>query len=139
MPYKDKNRKVQNNKKLRMKKRNVPSEVPSEVPNDAYIYHSIRRFELYYDMLQMREELKKQTYFNNWMSRQIDVVDEIKFIENANIEYKKNHAKNHEIQITRFKTFLDCFEGSKDEWFTKLILDTFIKQFFLLKYSLSQL
>ena len=115
MPYKDKNRKVQNNKKLRMKKRNVPSEVPSEVPNDAYIYHSIRRFELYYDMLQMREELKKQTYFNNWMSRQIDVVDEIKFIENANIEYKKNKLVNDTKPNIQFTITPIPFDESKIE------------------------
>jgi hypothetical protein len=46
---------------------------------DAYIYHSIRRFELYYDMLQMKEELKKQTNFNKWLSKQLNVLEELNF------------------------------------------------------------
>jgi len=56
-----------------------------DVPVDAYIYHSVRRFELFYDTIQMRDELSKQTNFNNWMSRQLNVVDEMKFEKNLNV------------------------------------------------------
>lgn len=70
------------------------------------------------------------TYSANETKHGIDATES--YFQDQNIEYKKNHAKNHEIQITRFKTFLDCFEGSKDEWFTKLILDTLILLFCLI-------
>lgn len=64
--------------KILMRKRREQNRCVIPVIPDAYIYHSIRRFELYYDMLQMKEELKKQTNFNKWMSKQLNVLDELK-------------------------------------------------------------
>ena len=91
----------------------IPESI-SVIP-DAYIYHSIRRFELYYDMLQMREELKKQTYFNKWMNKQLNVLDEIKHIEYANIEYKKNKLVNDTKPNIQFNITSIPFDESKIE------------------------
>jgi len=97
MPIKDANKRLEYNKLWKRKQRqskyavdvlDVPTKYDVDVldvPVDAYIYHSVRRFELFYDTIQMRDELSKQTNFNNWMSRQLNVVDEMKFEKNLNV------------------------------------------------------
>jgi len=82
MPIKDANKRREYSK-IKMRERRdqkrvvIPFVIPENVAMDAYIYHSVRRFELYYDMLQMKEELKKQTNFNKWMRKQLNVLDEL--------------------------------------------------------------
>jgi len=107
MPIKDANKRLEYNKLWKRKQRqhNYAVDVLDvpDVPVDAYIYHSVRRFELFYDTIQMRDELSKQTNFNKWMSRQLNVVDEIKFIENENIKY--HELKNPKLIIRQSRQF----------------------------------
>lgn len=65
-------------KKIREQNRVVvPDVVPDQIIPDPFI-HDIMRFELLFDTIQMRELLSRNTRFNAWMDKQLDVLDEIK-------------------------------------------------------------
>jgi hypothetical protein len=82
MPIKDANKRREYSK-IKMRERReqnrvvIPAVIPEVQDQEAYIFHSIRRFELFYDTIQMRDELQKKTNFNAWMRRQLDVIYEI--------------------------------------------------------------
>lgn len=65
-------------KKIREQNRVVVTDVvPDEIIPDPFT-HDIMRFELLFDTIQMRELLSRNTRFNAWMDKQMDVLDEIK-------------------------------------------------------------
>ena len=84
MGYKSIERKREYNRlRLKQKKKNNKNVVPvvlnenDVVPVVPFI-HDIMRFELFYDTMRMRELLQRKTRFNDWMDKQLDVLDEIK-------------------------------------------------------------
>ena len=81
MGYKSIERKREYNrlrlKQKREQNKNVVPVVPNEndvVPVVPFI-HDIMRFELFYDTMRMRELLQRKTRFNDWMDKQLDVLD----------------------------------------------------------------
>lgn len=95
MPYKDKNKQLENNKLWKRNKK-IRSGNPQEIPdipdhNDVpdVFYHDVRRFDLLYDTIQMKQRLAEKTRFNTWMSKHLDVLEEIQYIDRANVIHKQ--------------------------------------------------
>ena len=97
MPYKDKNKRLEHSKLWKRNKKIEPIihkeslrntlYVPIEVPD--IFYHDVRRFDLLYDTIQMKQRLAEKTRFNKWMSYHLDVLEEIQHRERAYVIYKQ--------------------------------------------------
>jgi hypothetical protein len=96
MPYKSIEIRRLNQKLQKQKKRAymdcLPLSPQKPVEPINSFFHDIRRFELLFDTIRMRELLSKKTNFNLWMNKHIDILDELK--SNHINEYKTNVLKS---------------------------------------------